>query len=177
MSCARLPKSPLALDERAEDMYQKYEAIVSLLQSSGVQYTIHEHAPSFSVADARERLPFPVERLLKTIAFRIKAHDFILAGVRGPDRIDYRKLAGASGTKRADIVQLTPEEVAAAFGMEVGSVSPISLQEGVVVFFDTQVSTQDTVFCGIGRADRTLEIHLMDLVQITRGQVLPLIKD
>jgi hypothetical protein len=33
------------------------------------------------------------------------------------------------------------------------------------------------VFCGIGRPDRTLEIHLMDLVQITRGQLLPLVRE
>jgi hypothetical protein len=33
------------------------------------------------------------------------------------------------------------------------------------------------VFCGIGRADRTLEIHLTDLVQITQGHILPLISD
>jgi Cys-tRNA(Pro)/Cys-tRNA(Cys) deacylase len=84
-------------------------------------------------------------------------------------------LAAASGAKRADIIRLTPEEVAEVFGAEAGSVSPIALRGGVEVFFDAQVSTDETVFCGIGRADRTLEIHLTDLVQITHGHVLPLI--
>jgi len=158
-------------------VHETYEAIVTFLTARSVTFTIHEHTPSYTVADAGERLPFPVERLLKAIAFRIKAGGYILAAVRGPDRVDYRKLAAASGTKRADVVRLTPEEVAAVFGVEVGSVSPIPLQEGVVVFFDTQVPTDETVFCGIGRADRTLEIRLADLVQITHGQVLPLISD
>lgn len=158
-------------------MYKIYEAIVKLLTERGVPFTIHEHSPLHTVADAEERLLFPLERLLKTIAFRIKAAGYIFAAVRGPDRIDYRKLAAATGVKRADIVRLTPEEVAAACGVEVGSVSPIPLQAGVRVFFDTRVPTDETVFCGIGRADRTLEIHLTDLVQVTQGQVLPLISD
>lgn len=158
-------------------MYETYEAIVMLLTTRGVPFTIHEHVVSRTVADAEEHLLFPLERLLKTIAFKIKDGDWVLAAVRGPDRVDYRKLAAASGTKRTNIMRLTPEEVANAFGVEVGSVSPIVLQEGVQIFFDSQVSTDETVFCGIGRADRTLEIQLMDLVQITQGRVLPLTND
>jgi len=156
---------------------ETYEAIVRFLTARGVPFTIHEHTPSYTVADAGERLPFPAERLLKAIAFKIKAGGYVLAAVRGPDRIDYRKLAAACGTKRADIVRLTPEEVSDVFGVEVGSVSPIPLQEGVQVFFDSQVPMHETVFCGIGRADRTLEIHLTDLVQLTLGSILPLIND
>src|SRR5512143_994088 len=155
----------------------KHEAIVAFLTTHEVPFTIHEHAPSYTVADAEERLLFPLERLLKTIAFKVKSGGYVLAAVRGPDRIDYRKLAAACGTKRAEVVRLTPEEVTETFGVEVGSVSPISLQEGVAVFLDTHVPTQESVFCGIGRADRTLEIQLMDLVQITQGQILPLISD
>jgi Cys-tRNA(Pro)/Cys-tRNA(Cys) deacylase len=158
-------------------MYETYEALVKLLTERGIPFTIHEHAPSQTVADAEARLPFPLERLLKAIAFRLKAGGYILAAVRGPDRIDYRKLAAASGTKRADVVRLTPEEVAAVFGVEAGSVSPIPLQAGVKVFFDTRVPTQETLFCGIGRSDRTLEIRLADLVQVTQGQVIPLVSD
>lgn len=157
--------------------YEKYEAIVALLTARGIPFTIHEHIPSHTVADAEERLSFPIERLLKTIAFKTKAGGYILAAVRGPDRIDYRKLASATSTKRTDVMRLTPEEVADVFGVEVGSVSPILLQDGVEIFFDTHVSTTETVFCGIGRPDRTLEIYLMDLLQVTKGRVLPLIND
>jgi Cys-tRNA(Pro)/Cys-tRNA(Cys) deacylase len=154
-----------------------FESITSFLTTQGIAFTVHEHIPSYTFADATERLPFPAERLLKTVAFKIKTGDYILAAVRGPDRIDYRKLAAASGAKRTDIIRLSPEEVLTVFGVEVGSVSPVALRGDVAVFFDTQVPTQETVFCGVGRADRTLEIHLTDLVQITGGQVLPLVTD
>jgi Cys-tRNA(Pro)/Cys-tRNA(Cys) deacylase len=165
---------PLVKDK---DVYEKYEAILTLLTARGIPFMIHEHVPSYTVADAKERTCFPLERLLKAIAFKTKAGGYILAVVRGLDRIDYRKLAAACGAKRTDIVRLTPEEVAEGFGVEVGSVSPLLVQEGVQVFFDTHVPTQETVFCGVGRPDRTLEIHLMDLAQITQGHNVPLIND
>lgn len=159
------------------NVYEKYEAIVAFLTSRGTPFTIHEHIPSFTVADAREHLLFPLERLLKTIAFKTKSGGYVLAAVRGPDRIDYRKLAAACEIKRTEVHRLTPEEVIEVFGVEVGSVSPIALQEGVCVFLDAQVPIQETVFCGTGRPDRTLEIRLTDLVELTQGRVLPLVSD
>jgi len=154
-----------------------FEAIVALLKERGGAFRIHEHVPSYTVADARDRLLFPAERLLKTVAFKIKTGGHILAAVRGPDRIDYRKLAAACGAKRADIVRLTPEEIADVFGVEAWSVSPVALKGEPAVFFDRRVPTEETVFCGIGRADRTLEIQLSDLVQITGGKVIPLLNE
>ena len=158
-------------------MYEAYEAIVQLLTASDVPFTIHEHIPSYTFADAEAYLHFPLERLLKTIAFRIRSGSYILAAVQGPDRIDYRKLAAACGTKRTEVFRLTPEEVVQAFSVEVGSVSPLLLQDGVRILFDTKVPTRETVFCGIGRPDRTLEIQLADLIQITKGQILSLTSD
>jgi len=158
-------------------VYETYETIVQLLTASNLPFTIHEHIPSYTFADAEAYLDFPLERLLKTIAFRIKSGGYILAAVRGPDRIDYRKLAAACGTKRTEIFRLTPEEVAHTFNVEVGSVSPILLQDGVRILFDIKVPTRETVFCGIGRPDRTLEIQLADLIQITQGQTVPLTSD
>lgn len=153
-------------------MTTTYEAITNCLTTAGVPYTIHEHVLSHMVADAEAQLPFPPERLLKTIAFKTKAGGYILAALRGPDRVDYRKLANAFESKRADVVRLSPQEVFDTLGVEVGSVSPIVLQDQVRVVFDTRVSTTETVFCGIGRADQTLEIYLADLIRITQGQVL-----
>ena len=155
-------------------MYETYEAIIQLLTAHGIGFTIHEHIPSYTVADAEAHLFFPLERLLKTIAFRVRSGGYILAAVRGPDRIDYRKLAAACEIKRTDVFRLTPQEVANVFDVEIGSVSPLLMQAGVRILFDTKVPTDETVFCGIGRPDRTLEIQLADLVQITRGQIVPL---
>jgi Cys-tRNA(Pro)/Cys-tRNA(Cys) deacylase len=85
--------------------------------------------------------------------------------------------AEAVGVKRTDLMRLSPEEVMEVFGVEVGSVGPITRQENAQVIFDSQVSTAETAFCGIGRPDWTLEIRLADLVRVTQGSVLPLVSE
>ena len=49
-----------------------YDHITATIAASGVAYRIHEHAPSVTIQDADTYLDFPVEQLLKTIAFRVK---------------------------------------------------------------------------------------------------------
>jgi hypothetical protein len=53
-----------------DPMYERYEATVALLQARGIQFMIHKHVSTQTFADALERLTFPAERLLKTIAFK-----------------------------------------------------------------------------------------------------------
>jgi hypothetical protein len=50
-----------------------FTRIVAQLDASHATYTLHEHAPSVTIQDADANLWFPVERLVKTIAFRVKA--------------------------------------------------------------------------------------------------------
>lgn len=150
-----------------------YDEIVALLSTHEVNYTIHEHVPSYTFADAKAQLDFPLERLLKTVAFKHKSGKLILAALRGEDRVDYRKLAEAMAAKRADIVRLSPAEVLASFGVEVGSVGPLTTRPDVQVLFDDRVPVEKTVFCGIGRPDRTLEIFLTDLVIMAGGRIWP----
>lgn len=154
-----------------------HEQIVDFLTQQHTRFTVHEHEVSRTVNDAVERLPFPLERFLKTIAFRVKGGDLILAGLRGVDRVDYRKLAAAVGVKRDALVRLSPDEVQAALGVEPGSVGPVIPIENMRVIFDTQVNREEPLFCGIGRPDRTLEITLDELVRVTHGQVLPIAQE
>ncbi|NEQ66981.1 MAG: YbaK/EbsC family protein [Symploca sp. SIO1B1] len=154
-----------------------YKTVIALLTEQGVPFTIHEHEVARTVADAEARLPFPKDHFLKTVAFKFKHGGWILAAVRGQDRVDYRKLAKAFGVKRSDIVQLSPKEVTEALGVEIGSVSPIPTNDNTHVIFDSNVSSSATVYCGVGRPDRTLEICLANLVQVTHGRILPLVRN
>jgi len=76
------------------------ERIVERLTARGVPFTIHEHVPARTVADALERLPFSPDAYLKTVAFRLKAGGWVLATLRGADRVEYRRLAAALGVPR-----------------------------------------------------------------------------
>lgn len=154
-----------------------HEELTAMLHGSGVNFSIHTHEPSRTVADAEARLLFPVERIVKTIAFRARSGAVILAALRGTGRVDYARLAAIIGVNRRDLTALSPEEVHKELGVEPGSVSPLLLRENLLVIFDRKMAGSETVFCGIGRPDRTLEIDFADLVQLTGGQVADLSRE
>ena len=159
------------------DSSMAYNTIIKRLTEQGVRFTIHEHEAARTVADAEKRLPFPKERFLKTVAFKLKRRGWILAALRGEDRVDYRKLAAAVGVKRSEINSMSPREVQEVLGMESGTVGPIPTNDETLVIFDSKVSRDDGLFCGVGRPDRTLEIKLPALVQVTQGRVLSIVRD
>jgi Cys-tRNA(Pro)/Cys-tRNA(Cys) deacylase len=151
------------------------ERIVARLTAHGVPFTIHEHVAARTVADALERLPFSPDAYLKTVAFRLKAGGWVLAALRGADRVDYRGLAAALGVGRRDLHQMTPDEVAADLTYPLGGVGPVPPNERTRTVFDALAVEQlDTVYCGAGREDRTLEARIADLVAACDGLVAPI---
>ncbi len=147
------------------------QALVETVMKSGVRFVLHEHKPTHTVEDARG-LPFDVTRIVKTVAFRAAGARIVLVAVRGSHRVDYAKLAGIVGAHRRELTSLSREEVRDRLGVEPGSVSPVPLRPDAVVLIDQQVLTVlPTLYCGIGRCDRTLEIAPADLVLVTRGRV------
>jgi Cys-tRNA(Pro)/Cys-tRNA(Cys) deacylase len=151
------------------------ERIVERLTARGVPFTIHEHVAARTVADALERLPFSPDAYLKTVAFRLKAGGWVLAALRGADRVDYRGLAAALGVGRRDLHQLTPDEVAADLEYPIGGVGPVPTSSQTRTVFDALAVEQlDTVYCGAGREDRTLEARIGDLVAACDGLVAPI---
>ncbi len=151
--------------------------IVQRLTERGVPFRIHEHVVSRTVADAMASLPFPPERYLKTVVFRVKNGPWVLAACRGQDRVDFRRLAEALGVKRAEIVQPAREEVEAALGYAIGGICPIPPDATARTIVDaTAAATLDTVFCGVGRNDRTLEIGIADLIAVADARIAPIVQ-
>jgi Cys-tRNA(Pro)/Cys-tRNA(Cys) deacylase len=151
-----------------------HEDLIRLLQAQAVPFTIHEHQPVKTVAEAEAGLPFPVDRYLKTLAFRVNGSHWVLAALKGRDRIDYRRLADALGVPRGDIQGAAPNEVESDLGYESGAVSPIPPRAGVETLFDADALTMDSVFCGSGRIDRTLEIRMEHLLKVATPRLVPL---
>lgn len=154
-----------------------HDAIVKRLDEQAARYTIHEHVDSRTFADAVDLLPFPPERMLKTIAFRLKPGGWILAACRGQDGLDYKKLAAAFGVKRDEVVRPSPDELKTGLGIEAGAVSPVALRDDIQVVFDSRVDRQQSLFTGAGQPDRTLEITLDELVRVTGGRIVDIAKD
>lgn len=154
-----------------------YDDIVALLTQKGMEFKIHEHEAVRTIKDAEEKAPAFLDGLLKTVAFKIKDSFWVLAAVRCRDRIDYRKLAVALGINRRQLHSLSPEEIQAELGYEVGGVGPIPLRGDVKAIFDSSLRGATTIYCGSGRNTRTLEIELADLLLVTQGEVRSIIRE
>jgi Cys-tRNA(Pro)/Cys-tRNA(Cys) deacylase len=148
-----------------------YVFLEEILTTSGVPFVIHAHEAMRTVEDMTRDPLFDLTRIVKTVAFRTRNSGIVLAAVRGNRRVDYPRLASLLGINRRDLAPLSPEEVRENLGVEPGSVSPVSAREDAVVFIDEEALTiRPTLYCGIGRPDRTLEIAPDDLVQISGGR-------
>lgn len=158
--------------DTAKNDRQPFRRLVEIIEQSGVPFRIHEHHETRTMEDAAQNLSFDVARIVKTVAFRTRSGGIVLAAVRGTRRVDYARLAALVGVNRRDLAALSPDDVSELLGVEPGSVSPLPLREDAVVLVDEDVLTiLPTLYCGIGRSDRTLEMAPADLVRLTNGRV------
>ncbi len=149
-----------------------FRRIVKIVAKSGAPSTLHAHEETRTVEDAERNLSFDVARIVKTVAFRTRSGEIVLAAVRGIRRVDYARLAALVGVNRRDLAPLSPTEVEELLGVEPGSVSPFPLRDNALMFIDKDVLTiLPTLYCGAGRSDRTLEIAPDDLVRLSGGRI------
>ena len=141
-----------------------------------VPHLMHHHTPSITVRDADTTLKFPVERLLKTVAFRVKNRGWVLAGVLGYQQVDYKRLGMALGINRTQLMALSPVEVLEELGYVIGGVAPFAPNAQTVVILDENILHHAAIFCGTGSTDRTLEIAPGDLIAASGAQVAPIAK-
>ena len=154
-----------------------YERVVEMLNASGMAYKIHAHQPIRTIAEANAKVPHLTRNLLKTVVFKIKDGDWVLAAVNGADRIHYKKLADACGVKRTALRSIAPERVEAELGFEVGGVGPFSINAAIRVVCDQSLLALNSIFCGSGRNTRTIEMQMRDLIALTGATVSPIVKE
>ena len=153
-----------------------YGKVIEMLRKSGFAHTIHEHEPVTTIFEAHQKVPHLTHNLLKTIVFRIKDADWILAAVMGDVRIHYKKLAEAMDVKRKDLRSISPDQVCSELGFELGGVGPFPVREDIRVVFDATLASLGNVFCGSGRNTRTIEMKSTELIQLANGRVFSIIK-
>jgi Cys-tRNA(Pro)/Cys-tRNA(Cys) deacylase len=147
-----------------------FERLARLVEQSGLAHVVHAHRATRTVDEARANLDFEPERIVKTVAFGLRNGEVVLAALRGTRRVDYARLAALCGVNRRDLRPLSPEEVLARLGVEPGSVSPLLGRAGARVLLDADaLGIRPTVYCGLGRPDRTLEMTPDDLLRLCAG--------
>ena len=153
-------------------MMSVYEQIVELLESHSISYELHEHVPVRTVAEVEEKLPFLLDKMLKTVAFRVKDGRFILAGLRGHDRIDYRQLAAYCGVNRRAIASMADCEYAwkVLEGLKVQMDRVRYLSMPLATPVDTLIAQHERVYQAIAahtpdEAEKAMRLHLSEILK------------
>jgi Cys-tRNA(Pro)/Cys-tRNA(Cys) deacylase len=143
-----------------------FKKIQSLLESGGLPFTLHTHPAVSTIEDAEEKVPHLTKNLLKTIVFKIKDGDWILAVVKGHDRIDYKELARAFNVNRRDIRTVSPDRVKNQLGFEVGGIGPFPVNDTIKIIMDQALTEIGMIFCGSGKNTVTIEMDISDLIKL-----------
>jgi Cys-tRNA(Pro)/Cys-tRNA(Cys) deacylase len=148
-----------------------FNHIQRLLEDGGFPYTLHEHSPVTTVEDARAKVPHLTVNLIKTIVFHIKDSHWILAGVNGTDRIDYKQLGDVFGVNRKLLRSVSPKDVETELGFEIGGVGPFPVNDNVKVMLDEGLLMLGMVFCGSGKNTITIEMNVHDLAKVASAKI------
>lgn len=149
--------------------------IRSFLTSSDAIFEVHDHDPVVSFNEAQRLLPFDPDAMVKSLAFRLPGDRYAIAAMRAAERADYKKIADALGVRRADLHMATDMELAQFLAMVPGGVVPLPINEARVVI-DSGVTAMETIYCGTGRNDSTLQIRSAELVRVSRCTLRDLVK-
>lgn len=131
--------------------------LATLLTQAQVAYRVHEHPEAHTTQQFME-LGFPVQQMVKTLAFQAGGDDIVLVALRALDPVEYGAVARAAGTSRAKLTPLGEEVLRGRLGMQAGGVGPFVQLDGVRVLVDRHVPALAAVFCGSGERTSTLEV-------------------
>ena len=148
------------------------QSVIEAVNRTGVPYEIIDIDPHFSDTTAFcEKYGYPPEQACNTIIVTSKKGPKKTAAcvVLANSRLDVNKrVKKLLGVQKASFV--SPTEMVALTGMEVGGVTPFSLPPGVMLYVDEQVMNADWVI--LGGASRRIKIKIKPEVLTQLGAIV-----
>ncbi len=144
---------------------------IRVLDERQIPYRLVQYAHKVRNADeaAAER-GVPRRQVVKTLLVRRPDRRYIIALVRGDQRLSLKKLARLVGAKT--LVMAPPTDVARVTGYRVGAVAPFGLRRtDVPVYVDAHIAEEAHVSISAGRHDAALELASEDLVNAVNGRI------
>jgi Cys-tRNA(Pro) deacylase len=159
----------------ADNWPEPVERVASFLREGGVEARIEEfHAGTPTAEDAARAVGGKLGQIVKSLVFDCDGRPFVVL-VPGDRRADARKVARATGSRRAKIVG--PDEVRAVTGFEAGAVAPFPLPKVDRVLVDRQVLVHDRVWIGAGSPRHMATLASTDLVRLAKAEPMDAVSD
>jgi Cys-tRNA(Pro)/Cys-tRNA(Cys) deacylase len=141
------------------------------LDEKGIAYRLltHNHQ-AMNVEEAAAERGVATRQVVKTLLARRPDCRYVIALVRGDQRLSLKKLARLEGVKS---LEMAPEsDVPRITGYRKGAVSPIGLRRrDVPIYIDQHIVEESRVSVSAGRHDAGIELATEDLVRAVNGQV------
>jgi len=144
------------------------ERVAAFLRDGGVEARIEEFdAGTPTAEDAARAVGCKLGQIVKSLVFDCDGKSFVVL-VPGDRRADSRKVARATGCRRAKVAG--PDEVRTATGFAPGAVAPFPLPKVERVLVDRQVLVHDRVWIGAGSPRHMATLAPADLVRLAKAE-------
>ncbi len=152
------------------------EELRDLAAARGLAATLHPAAhPMPTVEDAAAAMGVPVAAMTKNIVFLVGGEP-VLAIAAGRARIDDRALARHFGVGRSKVSLASAERAYAITGFVVGCMPSFGHKTALPTLIDTTVPRLDRVYGGTGDPSVLIALPTADLIALTGGLVIPLVR-
>jgi Cys-tRNA(Pro)/Cys-tRNA(Cys) deacylase len=146
------------------------------LTELGIPHQVFRHPGQVGSLEqaAKERGERP-SQVVRSIVFRLAEGDFLMALVAGPAQISWGNLRRHVGKSR--LTMATEEEVLAATGYRIGTVSPFGLPRPLRLLMDPGVLDEQEVSIGSGVPNTGIILKSQDLRRaLPKAEIVALVK-
>ena len=149
-----------------------------ILDGLGIRYEIREYTvdpEEFSALVVAEKIGLPPEQVFKTLLCVTSEKAHVFAVVPGDAELDFKKLAAAAGTRKAEMVSL--KDVQPLTGYVRGGVTVFGAKKDFPVFADETLELFDLVSVSAGQRGVQVLLAPQDYLRAAHATVAGLTKD
>ena len=145
---------------------------IRLLEAKAINYRLLEYRyqeEDLSVEQIATGNDLPGEQIFKTLVVKGDKTGVVIAVIPGHRKLDFRKLAAASGNKKVTLIPV--KDIRQLTGYLRGGCSPVGMKKDFSVIIDQAAQGWKSIFLNAGARGLLMEIAPADLFGITGGTI------
>jgi len=147
------------------------------LDSLDISYELREYTvdpEEFSALVVAEKIGMPPEQVFKTLLCVTSEREHVFAVVPGSEELDFKKLARAAGTRKAEMVSL--KEVEPLTGYVRGGVTVFGAKKDFPAYVDETIELFDMISIAAGTRGTQLVMSPADYLRASSATIAALTK-
>lgn len=148
------------------------------LDTLKIPYELREyHVPpeEFSAVLVAEKIGLPPEQVFKTLLCATHEREHVFAVVPGDQELDFKKLAQAAGTRKAEMVAV--KDVQPLTGYIRGGVTVFGAKKSFPVYSDETIELFDTISVSAGARGLQMLLSPADYLRASQATIAPLTRE